>query len=357
MPEKIKYVKGEKVVIVDNMIGDINVTNINITNEIAMSAAIGILEILAQEQGEANQEVLLSYLGNCQYDPTLNVEQQQKATELYQQIEQLTPEELEDFFTPSESSNRKHRRLKRNLGFLVLGIAVGYAGQSLWDIYQDSKKEQEQSDSEDTIPTPSPTESKFNDEPDTSSTSDPFSANIPLTYYRVGRAEAYRVIGHQNEAITEFDQAIQFTPNNAELFLLRSSMYLEMGDDSAAQADYYQAIELNPSLQSSKSYNDDPSLNDDASLTPVSSDEAQHIIDTAHHNANRYTIGEFFTAVAGIAILGNLLDSFGLGKFFEVQDINEDNIADVIPDYDGDYEDELSDTDTDFDSDFDFGFD
>jgi tetratricopeptide (TPR) repeat protein len=56
------------------------------------------------------------------------------------------------------------------------------------------------------------------------------------------------------EAAQAYGRAIELTPNRADLYLARGAMYLEMGDDDRAEAEFRLAAEKDPNLAAASDY-------------------------------------------------------------------------------------------------------
>jgi len=115
-PQHIFGVRGNKVVVIGELKGDVK-----ITNQIAMSTAIDLLDIVRQESGEAKQAFILKFLEDSQYNPSFNPKKREEAARLYEEFESLTPKQIEDLYSPSE----KYNKLRLKLGWLMIGLGTG----------------------------------------------------------------------------------------------------------------------------------------------------------------------------------------------------------------------------------------
>ncbi|MBD6616234.1 tetratricopeptide repeat protein [Komarekiella sp. 'clone 1'] len=75
--------------------------------------------------------------------------------------------------------------------------------------------------------------------------------DLNLLYMKLG--EEYFDKGEYVNAITNYNQALQLNPNNADLYYRRGLAHYQLGDYEGASADYSQAIQRN--LHDAKSYN------------------------------------------------------------------------------------------------------
>ena len=60
------------------------------------------------------------------------------------------------------------------------------------------------------------------------------------------RGQTYRLMGHYDQALTDFNQAIELNPQYHWAIASRGETYRLMGRYEQALADFNQAIELNP---------------------------------------------------------------------------------------------------------------
>jgi tetratricopeptide (TPR) repeat protein len=71
-------------------------------------------------------------------------------------------------------------------------------------------------------------------------------SNNPTSDNYQGRGVAYRMAGKLDEAMADFNKAIELDPKNADAYNSRGNLYLDKKDYKAAIADYTQAIKLQP---------------------------------------------------------------------------------------------------------------
>ena len=68
--------------------------------------------------------------------------------------------------------------------------------------------------------------------------------NVGNAYYN--RANAFYKLGHHVRAIKDYEQALRFSPDDADVHYNRGNVYAGLGDHDQAITDYSQAIRLNP---------------------------------------------------------------------------------------------------------------
>ena len=65
----------------------------------------------------------------------------------------------------------------------------------------------------------------------------------------MNRGNAKSSLGHKEEALADYDKAIQLKPDFAHAYLTRGQVNELLGRHDEAQADYDKALDLDPDLQ------------------------------------------------------------------------------------------------------------
>ena len=78
----------------------------------------------------------------------------------------------------------------------------------------------------------------------------PISAPTDASAYN-SRAWTYQLAGHDADALTDANKAIEIDPNDPNAYDTRGTIHVKLGLRDKAIADFRKALALNPAMQSS----------------------------------------------------------------------------------------------------------